>query len=96
VATLEVRRWRCDPLLQISQLRGPKNAMAAGPVWWAVRKWLHAHDLLAITPTVNKETVSLDRHRWIELWRPYWLAKWRLPSWLPLAPSSKAIRDLMM
>jgi len=36
----------------------------------------------------------LDRRRWVELWRPYWLAKRRLPSWLPLAPSSKAIRDL--
>jgi hypothetical protein len=96
VATLEVRRWRADPLLQISQLLGPRNAPAATPVWWAARKWLHSQDLLAITPTVNKETVALDRHRWIELWRPYWLAKRRLPLWLPIAPSSKAIRDLMI
>jgi hypothetical protein len=94
VATLQLGRRYGDPLLQVVQLRGPKNATASAVVWWAARKWLHGHDLSVIAPVTFKEPLPLDRRSWIELWRPYWIAKQRLPAWLPLAPSAKAISDL--
>ena len=94
VATLQLGRRYGDPLLQVVQLKGPKNATASAPVWWAARKWLHGHDLSVIAPVTFKEALPLDRRGWIELWRPYWIAKQRLPVWLPLAPSAKAISDL--
>jgi len=94
VATLQLGRRYGDPLLQVVQLKGPKNATASAPVWWAARKWLHGHDLSVIAPVTFKEALPLDRRGWIELWRPYWIAKQRLPAWLPLAPSAKAISDL--
>jgi hypothetical protein len=94
VATLQLGRRYGDPLLQVVQLKGPKNATAPAPIWWAARKWLHGHDLSVIAPMTFKEALPIDRRGWIELWRPYWIAKQRLPAWLPLAPSAKAISDL--
>ncbi|MEA2928746.1 MAG: hypothetical protein QOG38_1174, partial [Hyphomicrobiales bacterium] len=38
--------------------------------------------------------VPLDAAAWRSLWRPYWLAKRRLPRWLPLAPSRDALEVL--
>jgi hypothetical protein len=39
-------------------------------------------------------TVPLDRATWRSLWRPYWLAKRRIPEWLPIAPSRGALSTL--
>jgi hypothetical protein len=36
-------------------------------------------------------TAPLDRASWVSLWRPYWLAKRRIPGWLPIAPSRDAL-----
>jgi hypothetical protein len=30
----------------------------------------------------------------MSLWRPYWLAKRRIPHWLPIAPSREALEML--
>jgi hypothetical protein len=92
VATLEIGWGRADPLLQITQIKGPKNAGVSADVCWAARKWLHAHDLLATRPKQAAwGSVPMDRALWITLWRPYWLAKRRLPAWLPLWPSDRAL-----
>jgi hypothetical protein len=42
----------------------------------------------------DRSTVTLDRPTWLWLWRPYWLAKRRIPEWLPLAPSRDALETL--
>jgi hypothetical protein len=39
-------------------------------------------------------TAPLDRTIWLSLWRPYWLAKRRIPPWLPMAPSRGALKAL--
>src|SRR5712671_3596655 len=45
VATLSVGYRYCDPLLQIAELKGPKNQNVSRDVWWCARRWLHSHSL---------------------------------------------------
>jgi hypothetical protein len=61
----------------------------------AARQWLHMHDLLQINMRRRDwDTALLDRTNWLSLWRPYWLAKRRIPEWLPVAPSRDALEAL--
>jgi hypothetical protein len=85
VATLSVARRYRDPLPNIVELKAVGNTEAPLDVWWAARQWLHKHDLPKID-TERRAGVFLDRDAWISLWRPYWLAKRRIPQWLPMAP----------
>ncbi len=83
------------PLLNIVELKGPGNAQAPRDLWWAARRWLHMHDLPQIeTGHRDWNTAPLDRATWTSLWRPYWLAKRRIPPWLPIVPSRKALDAL--
>jgi hypothetical protein len=95
VATLRVAiRWN-DPLLNIVELEAAGNTKASREVWWAARRWLHMHDLAEIDTCVRKwGRAPLDRATWLSLWRPYWLAKRRIPEWLPIAPSRDALEAL--
>jgi hypothetical protein len=93
VATLSVGFRR--PILDILELMGPANAEAPKAVWVAARRWIDSHDLMAIErSTPSNDKVLFDRSAWISLWRPYWLAKRRIPNWLPLAPSPAALQNL--
>jgi hypothetical protein len=95
VATLRVAMSYKDPLLTVFELRAARNKDAPTEVWWAARQWLHQHDLLRIdTKRRDWGTVPLNASMWKELWRPYWLAKRRIPSWLPLVPSRNALEAL--
>jgi hypothetical protein len=95
VATLQLGRLRPDPLLEISELKAERNRDASIEVWWAARQWLHQHGLPAIDTKRHRwGTAPLDAAAWRTLWRPYWIAKRRLPSWLPLGPSRATLRAL--
>jgi hypothetical protein len=95
VATLSVASCHRDPLPNIDELKAAGNAEAPLDVWWAARQWLHMHDLSQVDMTRrDRAAVPLDRITWTSLWRPYWLAKRRLPEWLPLAPSRAALNAL--
>ena len=95
VATLRVATRACDPLLTIVELKGAGNTDVPRDLWWAARQWLHMHDLLGINLQQHKwDTVLLDRSSWLSLWRPYWLAKRRIPPWLPIGPSRAALQAL--
>jgi hypothetical protein len=95
VAALEIALRGRDPLIEIYELKGPANKVAGREVWWAAYRWLHAHDLPRLdTRPLKWDAVSLDRATWIALWRPYWIAKRRIPKWLPLTPSRDAIDAL--
>lgn len=94
VATLRLGT-RGEPLLNIAELKGPGNTAASLELWWAARRWLHMHDLPQIKiEQRGHDTAPLDRAIWISLWRPYWLAKRRLPQGLPMSPSRKALEAL--
>jgi hypothetical protein len=95
VATLNVACRFHDPLPNIVELKGPANTAVSGELWWAARQWLHLHDLPQISMDQRiRGTAPLDRVTWQSLWRPYWLAKRRIPQWLPIAPSREALRAL--
>ena len=87
-------RYR-DPLPNVVELEGAGNTDAPRELWWAARQWLHKHDLSQIDMKRRDwGTATLDRPTWLSLWRPYWLAKHRIPDWLPLAPSRGALNTL--
>ena len=94
VATLSVAIGH-DPLPIVAELKAARNAEAPLEVWWAARQWLNMHDLSQVATKRRKwGTAPLDRTTWISLWRPYWLAKRRIPGWLPLTPSRAALEAL--
>jgi hypothetical protein len=90
VATLSIDR--CDRLPCISQLQGPANEKAPQEIWAAAWRWMIQHDPFGFRE--DRTRASYDRKTWVALWRHYWLAKRRLPGWLPLAPSFPAMRQL--
>ena len=92
VATLSLASYHRGPLPYIGELKGPGNAEALPEVWWAAHQWIHMHGLPQID--LARRAAPLNRDAWITLWRPYWLAKRRLPHWLPLAPSRGALSML--
>jgi hypothetical protein len=95
IATLRIGCHHRDPLLNIVELKGAGNIEAPHEVWWAARQWLAAHDLLKIdTGRRRWGKAPLDRATWQSLWRPYWIAKRRIPEWLPIAPSRNALETL--
>ncbi|WP_244521439.1 PcfJ domain-containing protein [Bradyrhizobium sp. DOA9] len=95
VATLRIACRFRDPLPSLVELKGPGNVDVSRELWWAARQWLHKHDLSQIDMTQHAwETAPLDRNSWVSLWRPYWLAKRRIPDWLPMAPSREALEAL--
>jgi hypothetical protein len=95
IATLKIACRYRDPLPNIVELRGAANADVTRELWWVARQWLHMHDLSQIDMGRRKwGTAPLDRATWLSLWRPYWLAKHRIPDWLPIAPSRDALGTL--
>lgn len=96
VACIELGISYGDDLPSILQIKLPDNKNAPRDIALVARQWLNAHDLTDISPNQKKWGTSLpDRKVWLELWRPYWLAKRALPNWLPLAPSSWVLNGLM-
>ncbi|HTR85340.1 MAG TPA: hypothetical protein VMI56_12740 [Reyranella sp.] len=95
VATLSVAFRHGDPIPDVSELQGPRNEPVPYEVWRTVRQWILTHDFSGFTPKARRwGGVPLDQPTWRALWRPYWLAKRRLPEWLPLAPSRRALDRL--
>jgi len=95
IATLRVATANRDPLPRIVELKGARNVQVPRELWLAARQWLHTHDLLQIDMGWHRrDTAPLDRATWLALWRPYWLARRRIPAWLPIAPSRAALEAL--
>jgi len=95
VASISLEISYKDRLLTIREIKGPENQKAAGDIAWAARKWLHSHELINLDDTRRgRREVEFNRKAWAEMWRPYWLAKGRIPQWLPLCPSTEALYEL--
>jgi hypothetical protein len=95
VATLDIAYRYRDPLPNVFQLKASRNREAPCGVWWAARRWVHMHDLPGLaTNRLDWNAAPLDQAVWTKLWKPYWLAKRRIPDWLPLGPSRYALGDL--
>jgi hypothetical protein len=73
------------PYPHIVELAAHANAAAAPDVWLAARRWLHAQDTPDADPKrFGYAAATGEPKRWTQLWKPYWLAKRRIPAWLPL------------
>lgn len=95
VATLEIGFPTGDPFPCVSQVRGVENADVVPAVWLAARRWLNAHDLTWFAKHEPCwDEVPIAQAAWTKLWRPYWLAKRRVPVWLPLKVSREALYEL--
>lgn len=95
LATLRIARRYRDPLPNLVELKGPDNVEVSRELWWVARQWLHKHDLSQIDiGQFDWGTAPLNRGSWMSLWRPYWLAKRRIPFWLPMAPSRQVLETL--
>lgn len=96
VATLALTQaQRQAPLASIFELAGPRNAPAPIEAWRAARKWIVSQDDAPIDfDALELAPASLDAALWRKLWRPYWLAKRAIPTWLPLTPESRALYNL--
>ena len=95
VATVSLSRSGGDPLLGVCELRSPGNGKVPVELAWAVRRWLHMQNLAQMNlPPRAWDDGSYNRAAWTALWKPYWLAKRKIPDWLPLMPSRDALGTL--
>ena len=92
VATLSVAFPTDAPFLQLTQLKGPANVPAAPEVWFAARRWVMAQTPARREP--DDDGGAIDRRRWIAVWRPWWVARRRFPSELPLRANGQAFGAL--
>jgi hypothetical protein len=96
IANLEIVRYDGRPLAYIGDLKAARNENAPIEIWWLATRWLHQHDLLSVRPEPRpRAAAGPDTAAWRRLWRPYWLARRRIPSWLPLGPSWDAFYALI-
>jgi hypothetical protein len=93
VATLQINPASGSGWMVVGMLLAASNSTAADDVQWAARRWVDSHDLAQIRSNAIDwtEASALDAATWRAFWRPYWLAKGRIPDWLPLRPSRYAL-----
>jgi hypothetical protein len=80
--------WRGqDPLPSVCQIALANNGQAPVEMWLAARKWLAGQELLHLNKRERQKCrAAPDAAMWRTLWRPWWLARRRIPDWLPLRP----------
>ncbi|MDE2577875.1 MAG: PcfJ domain-containing protein [Hyphomicrobiales bacterium] len=83
VATLELSRVPGSALLQIAQIRGPKNEPPPEEAVVAAHRWVCGARLQTIPEIV---AIEPQADVWRAVWRPYWLERRHIPEWLPLTP----------
>jgi hypothetical protein len=87
-ATLEIGRTGKSPVPSIRQLCLAGNEEAPADLWLSAHRWFNAQGLIQLPePESPNNRSSFDVVVWRQLWKPFWLAKRRIPDWLPLAPS---------
>jgi hypothetical protein len=95
IATIAIGFYRNEPFPRVYELYGPNNSAAEPAVWRAAIAWFEESRLIDLKPQYREHNdAPLSRSIWIELWKPYWLAKRRIPSWLPLVPNRDTLSDL--
>lgn len=89
VAMLNLGAASVPVLEQVSELG---RSDASPELSLAIHRWLRGHCLLRILPKPTYP--EIPRRRWARMWRAYWIAKQRIPTWLPLAPPESLYRWL--
>lgn len=95
IATLEVGRVGQCPIPMLRQLCLKDNAEAPPEVWLAAHEWLGGQASYRFSAQPRHwSSMTPDTRAWRALWKPYWLAMRRIPTWLPLSPSRHTLYDL--
>ena len=82
------------PFPDIRELLARDNRAAPKEVWIAARRWFNRSRFVDMTPAVDPRGAVQHRAIWIDLWKPYWLAKRQIPDWLPLVPTRDTLDNL--
>jgi len=95
IATLEIAHNGHVPFPVLQEMRLARNGEPSTEMWLAARTWLNGQPPKVFSaPAPGWHERDLDAVLWRTLWRPYWIAKRRVPSWLPLRPSRAAFDAL--
>lgn len=93
IATIEVSQAFEGPLAHISQVKLVDDNPAPEGIWRIAQEWLRGQERQNIGWRQVDDAVSPSQAAaWRAMWRPFWLAKRRIPSWLPLTPNERALR----
>jgi hypothetical protein len=93
VATVELCVTWYNPIVRVGQACGPRNGRPGAAVIDAIASWAARHGALRRPWTeASPRLVVRDTRQWRALFRPYWLARRRIPDWLPLDPTATGIR----
>jgi hypothetical protein len=92
IATLEIGTSDVDGLPGIRQVKHADNAPVRRDVALVARRWFEMHDIEGITIVDRKLPCDASRRAWQRGFKPYWIAKGRIPNWLPLVGSFELSR----
>lgn len=70
-----------DSIVRLGEVSGPRNSAVPPEVALAVARWFRTYHTPRLMPRPCR---SSPQGAWQALWKPYWLAKRRIPDWLPL------------
>jgi hypothetical protein len=90
VATLAFSAYPSLVVPHLQDVRGLRNEPVPAEIWWLAHRWLGTFAKASPNPLQGRDWQFLARG-WQSVWRPYWLAKRRIPEWLPLQPSPYAL-----
>jgi hypothetical protein len=82
-------------LLRITQIKGRKNTAVPREVAIAAQRWFNSVDTTHIAPApADKKALKCSQKAWLEIMKPYFMAKRGCLNWLPLAPDQRALDRL--
>jgi hypothetical protein len=92
VATFEVSQAHEGPFAHIAQVKLVDDKPAPEGIWRIAQDWLRGQERQLIGWRQVEESVTPAQiAAWRRMWRPFWLAKRRVPAWLPLMPNEDAL-----
>lgn len=90
-ATLELSYAIGDPIPTIYELGGLDNAPVRRELSLAARRWMQQHEHVLREREWNEKPTPPSIAVWRAQWKPFWLAKRRVPAWLPLTPARETL-----
>jgi hypothetical protein len=95
IATLAVGPSYVDDLPSITEIKLQDNNKVPKALAVLARKWLTSHDVYSLDmKTKDFGDIVPNGTTWKELWRPFWMAKGKIPEWLTICPQKKWSREL--
>lgn len=95
IATFELYLPSESPFPNLIQVKLEGDKPAPEGLWRIARAWLQSQSQSRFNARYDyNRRAPVNVKAWQKMWKPYWLAKRRIPDWLPLAPSRDVVNDL--